>query len=117
MYNYYYRNIASLFTLYYTKTYKDLPVFDSKYRKGATCLRHTVCCQARLRMVLAYLFAQLVLWTHGRPGGLLVVGSANVDERYVGFLHICEWCVCAEVSSLLFSHLFILVACYHYFVQ
>ena len=33
-------------------------------------------------MVLAYLFAQLMLWTQGRPGGLLVVGSANVDERY-----------------------------------
>jgi len=39
-------------------------------------------------MVLAYLFAQLVLWAQGRPGGLLVVGSANVDERYRAFLHI-----------------------------
>jgi len=36
-------------------------------------------------MVLAYLFAQLVLWAQGRPGGLLVVGSANVDERYCAF--------------------------------
>ena len=33
-------------------------------------------------MVLAYIFAQLVLWTKGRPGGLLVLGSANVDERF-----------------------------------
>lgn len=33
-------------------------------------------------MVLAYLFAQLSLWSRGRPGGLLVLGSANVDERY-----------------------------------
>lgn len=33
-------------------------------------------------MVLAYLFAQLSLWARGRPGGLLVLGSANVDERY-----------------------------------
>lgn len=34
-------------------------------------------------MVLAYLFAQLTLWTRGMPGGLLVLGSANVDERLV----------------------------------
>jgi NAD+ synthase (glutamine-hydrolysing) len=37
--------------------------------------------QARLRMLLAYMFAQLVPWVRGRPGGLLVLGSANVDER------------------------------------
>lgn len=39
--------------------------------------------QARLRMVIAYLFAQLLPWVRGRSGGLLVLGSANVDERYV----------------------------------
>ena len=33
-------------------------------------------------MVLAYMFAQLLPWTRGRSGGLLVLGSANVDERY-----------------------------------
>lgn len=32
-------------------------------------------------MVLAYLFAQLMPWARGRVGGLLVLGSANVDER------------------------------------
>jgi len=37
--------------------------------------------QARLRMVLSYLFAQLLPWVRGRNGGLLVLGSANVDER------------------------------------
>lgn len=42
--------------------------------------------QARLRMVLSYLFAQLVLWVRGRPGGLLVLGSANVDEALRGLL-------------------------------
>lgn len=36
--------------------------------------------QARLRMVMAYLFASLLPWVHRRPGGLLVLGSANVDE-------------------------------------
>lgn len=34
-------------------------------------------------MVLAYLFAQLLPWVRGRAGGLLVLGSANVDERFV----------------------------------
>lgn len=38
--------------------------------------------QARIRMVLAYLFAHLILWVRGRSGGLLVLGSANTDERY-----------------------------------
>ena len=34
-------------------------------------------------MVLAYMFAQLLLFVRGRGGGLLVLGSANVDERSV----------------------------------
>lgn len=44
--------------------------------------------QARLRMVLSYLFAQLMLWARGRPGGLLVLGSANVDEALRGDLFV-----------------------------
>lgn len=32
-------------------------------------------------MVLSYLFAQLLPWVRGKSGGLLVLGSANVDER------------------------------------
>lgn len=38
-------------------------------------------------MVLAYLFAQLLPWVRGKQGGLLVLGSANVDEWYV-----CQIC-------------------------
>ncbi|KAH9951184.1 glutamine-dependent NAD(+) synthetase with GAT domain-containing protein [Amylocystis lapponica] len=41
--------------------------------------------QARLRMVIAYLFAQLLPWVRGRSGGLLVLGSANVDESLRGY--------------------------------
>lgn len=41
--------------------------------------------QARLRMVIAYFFAQLTLWAVGRPGSLLVLGSANVDECLRGY--------------------------------
>ena len=37
--------------------------------------------QARIRMVLAYLFAHLTMWCRGRNVGLLVLGSANTDER------------------------------------
>jgi NAD+ synthase (glutamine-hydrolysing) len=36
--------------------------------------------QARTRMVVAYLFAQLLLWVRGFSGSLLVLGSSNVDE-------------------------------------
>jgi len=41
--------------------------------------------QARLRMVTAYLFAQLLPWVRGRSGFLLVLGSANVDEALRGY--------------------------------
>src|SRR4051812_2160309 len=39
-------------------------------------------------MVLAYLFAQLLPWVRERSGGLLVLGSSNLDEWWVvmGFL-------------------------------
>ncbi len=41
-------------------------------------------------MVLAYMFAQLLPVVRGRPGGLLVLGSANVDETYT-FFHYNEY--------------------------
>ena len=42
--------------------------------------------QARNRMVLSYLFAQLLPWSHGNHGNLLVLSSANVDESLRGYL-------------------------------
>jgi NAD+ synthase (glutamine-hydrolysing) len=39
-------------------------------------------------MVLSYMFAQLLLWCRNRTGSLLVLGSANVDERLVGRKHV-----------------------------
>ncbi|KAJ3370356.1 glutamine-dependent NAD(+) synthetase [Allomyces arbusculus] len=42
--------------------------------------------QARTRMVLSYLFAQLLCWVRGRQGSLLVLGSANVDESLRGYM-------------------------------
>lgn len=41
--------------------------------------------QARSRMVLSYFLSQLLLWTRGKPGGLLVLSSANVDEALRGY--------------------------------
>jgi NAD+ synthase (glutamine-hydrolysing) len=41
--------------------------------------------QARLRMLLSYLFALLLPWVRGTQGSLLVLGSANVDETCVMF--------------------------------
>ncbi|KAM4665512.1 glutamine-dependent NAD(+) synthetase isoform 3-T3 [Amazona ochrocephala] len=55
--------------------------------------------QARIRMVLAYLFAQLTLWTRGMPGGLLVLGSANVDESLRGYLTKYD-CSSADISPI-----------------
>ena len=42
--------------------------------------------QARLRMTLAYLMAQLLPWVRGKEGTLLVLGSANVDESLRGYV-------------------------------
>ncbi|KAK7687710.1 glutamine-dependent NAD(+) synthetase [Cerrena zonata] len=55
--------------------------------------------QARLRMVLAYLFAQLLPWVRGRNGGLLVLGSANVDESLRGYLTKYD-CSSADVNPI-----------------
>lgn len=47
--------------------------------------------QARLRMVVAYMFAQMLPFVRKRngTGGLLVLGSANVDECLRGYLTVC----------------------------
>ncbi|XP_061526589.1 glutamine-dependent NAD(+) synthetase isoform X2 [Phycodurus eques] len=55
--------------------------------------------QARVRMVLAYLFAQLGLWTRGKPGGLLVLGSANVDESLTGYFTKYD-CSSADINPI-----------------
>ncbi|KAJ2166176.1 glutamine-dependent NAD(+) synthetase [Coemansia sp. RSA 518] len=41
--------------------------------------------QARLRMLLSYLFAALLPWARGRQKSLLVLSSANVDEALRGY--------------------------------
>ncbi|PWN54135.1 putative QNS1-glutamine-dependent NAD synthetase [Violaceomyces palustris] len=55
--------------------------------------------QARLRMLLAYMFAQLTPWVRGGWGGLLVLGSANVDESLRGYLTKYD-CSSADVNPI-----------------
>ncbi len=55
--------------------------------------------QARVRMVLSYLFAQLMLWVQNRPGGLLVLGSANVDEALRGYMTKYD-CSSADINPI-----------------
>lgn len=55
--------------------------------------------QARLRMVLSYLFAQLLPWVRGSEGGLLVLGSANVDECLRGYLTKYD-CSSADINPI-----------------
>ncbi|MCJ1289338.1 glutamine-dependent NAD(+) synthetase [Xylographa carneopallida] len=57
--------------------------------------------QARLRMVLSYMFAQLLPTVRGRtkPGSLLVLGSANVDESLRGYLTKYD-CSSADINPI-----------------
>ncbi|KAH6567296.1 hypothetical protein BASA60_009103 [Batrachochytrium salamandrivorans] len=50
---------------------------------------------ARLRMVISYLFAQLLPWTRDRRASLLVLGSANVDEIKVDLVEFVRHMSCA----------------------
>lgn len=50
-------------------------------------------------MVLSYLFSQLMLWVRGRPGGLLVLGSGNVDEALRGYMTKYD-CSSADINPI-----------------
>ncbi|KAK7107921.1 glutamine-dependent NAD(+) synthetase-like [Littorina saxatilis] len=73
-----------------------------KFRAHGGSLRENLAMQnvqARVRMVLAYLFAQLSLWARGRSGGLLVLGSANVDESLRGYMTKYD-CSSADINPI-----------------
>eukprot|EP01118_Nematostelium_gracile_P018304 TRINITY_DN809_c0_g1_i1.p1 TRINITY_DN809_c0_g1~~TRINITY_DN809_c0_g1_i1.p1 ORF type:complete len:696 (+),score=93.52 TRINITY_DN809_c0_g1_i1:55-2142(+) len=55
--------------------------------------------QARSRMVLAYLLSQLSLWKEDRPGSLLVLGAANVDEALRGYYTKYD-CSSADINPI-----------------
>ncbi|KAM9958172.1 hypothetical protein ACTFIW_013152 [Dictyostelium discoideum] len=55
--------------------------------------------QARTRMVLSYHLASLLLWEQGRPGSLLVLGSANCDESLRGYMTKYD-CSSADINPI-----------------
>lgn len=55
--------------------------------------------QARLRMVMTYLCAQLFPWCRGRSGFLLVLGSGNVDEALRGYMTKYD-CSSADINPI-----------------
>lgn len=55
--------------------------------------------QARTRMVMSYVCAQLSLWARGRKGSLLVLGSSNVDECLRGYLTKYD-CSAADLNPI-----------------
>lgn len=59
------------------------------------------CLQARIRMVTAYEFGQILPTARGRPGGgsLLILGSANVGESLRGYLTKYD-CSSADINPI-----------------
>ncbi|CAG0885843.1 unnamed protein product [Cyprideis torosa] len=55
--------------------------------------------QARIRMVMSYLYAQLMRWATGLPGSLLVLGTANVDEALRGYMTKYD-CSSADINPI-----------------
>jgi NAD+ synthase (glutamine-hydrolysing) len=55
--------------------------------------------QARMRMVLSYLCAQMLPWVRARNGWLLVLGSANVDEALRGYMTKYD-CSSADINPI-----------------
>jgi len=78
--------------------------FDPKFKvEGGTEQENLTlqCLQARIRMVTAYEFGQILPTARGRPGGgsLLVLGSANVGESLRGYLTKYD-CSSADINPI-----------------
>ncbi|VDM65313.1 unnamed protein product, partial [Strongylus vulgaris] len=73
-----------------------IPTFNSVDARQGLALQNL---QARIRMVLAYLFAQLCLIAKGLPGSLLVLGTSNVDETLVGYMTKYD-CSSADINPI-----------------
>ncbi|VDN32635.1 unnamed protein product [Gongylonema pulchrum] len=59
--------------------------------------------QARVRMVSAYLLAQLALYFGQKPGSLLVLGSSNVDEVCTALFSLVGYMTKYDCSSADFN--------------
>lgn len=78
--------------------------FEPRFRvEGGTNQENLTlqCLQARIRMVTAYEFGQILPTARGRPGGgsLLVLGSANVGESLVAYLTKYD-CSSADINPI-----------------
>merc|ERR1711935_1295653 len=74
---------AILFMFFTVTTFKPMFLSQGGTKSEDLALQNI---QARIRMVVAYLFAQLLPWVRKRSGFLLVLGSANVDEGLRGYM-------------------------------
>ncbi|CAD7695941.1 unnamed protein product [Ostreobium quekettii] len=86
--------VVRLFTMVTNKTPRF--VTDGGTRAENLALQNI---QARLRMVVSFLFAQLLPWVRGRSGFMLVLGSANVDEGLRGYLTKYD-CSSADINPI-----------------
>ncbi|KAK8054483.1 glutamine dependent NAD synthetase [Apiospora phragmitis] len=78
--------------------------FDPQFKVHGGSYQENItlqCLQARIRMVTAYEFGQILSTTRGRPGGgsLLVLGSANVGESLRGYLTKYD-CSSADINPI-----------------
>lgn len=55
--------------------------------------------QARTRMVVAFFMAQLVPWSRGDQGFLLVLGASNIAEGLFGYLTKYD-CSAADLNPI-----------------
>eukprot|EP01147_Barroeca_monosierra_P004469 gene4469-6717_t len=86
--------VTSLFTLATGKALK-FKVFGGSVQENLALQN----IQARIRMVLAYLFGAMLPWCHGKPSSLLVLGSANVDECLRGYMTKYD-CSSADINPI-----------------
>jgi len=87
---------VSAFLGIFNAAFSFIPSFSSSDNREIMALQNL---QARIRMVLAYLFAQGSLIYYKRSGGLLVLGTSNVDESLVGYLTKYD-CSSADINPI-----------------
>ncbi|KAL3108183.1 hypothetical protein niasHT_016374 [Heterodera trifolii] len=80
----------------YLQTLDFTPSYESSDFREGMALQNV---QARARMVLAYLHAQLMLTKERRKGSLLVLGASNVDESLVGYVTKYD-CSSADINPI-----------------
>ena len=84
------------------QVFKELTSREPKFKNQGGTIAEDLALQniqARSRMVLGYMLAQLLPWTRDRQGFLLVLGSANVDEALRGYMTKYD-CSSADINPI-----------------